>query len=184
MPACVPACLAGQLAACLPSCLSFLAFFLSLWLSDWLPGWLAGRWSPGARRFCANCSSALTGAEVSLRAHIACACALLHAPLLLLCQDSYLKIVARVTCESGFWKGVHFMFEIHFPCEKPNDYPMVPPKCVMSICVTTSLSGSVCVCFGQPCRGCCVAALKLFSFLPSFCCVPARNVKVPTGARL
>ena len=45
-------------------------------------------------------------------------------------QSCYLTIVARVTCETGYWKGIPFMFHINFPCDKPNDYPMVPPKYV------------------------------------------------------
>jgi hypothetical protein len=43
-------------------------------------------------------------------------------------QKCYLQIAARVVCETGYWKGVPFLFFINFPSDKPNDYPMVPPK--------------------------------------------------------
>lgn len=41
----------------------------------------------------------------------------------------YLKLVVCITCDVGYWKGTTYMVEINFPSSKPNDYPIVPPKC-------------------------------------------------------
>mmetsp|Transcript_44885 Transcript_44885/g.65984 ORF Transcript_44885/g.65984 Transcript_44885/m.65984 type:complete len:211 (+) Transcript_44885:168-800(+) len=67
----------------------------------------------------------------------------------------YLTIVARVTCETGYWKGIPFMFHINFPCDKPNDYPMVPPKCRLApgykiYHPNVDLDGAVCLGLRKP----------------------------------
>ena len=69
--------------------------------------------------------------------------------------NSYLSIVARVTCETGFWKGIHFTFHIDFPSNKPNDYPMVPPKCRLTsgykiFHPNIDLNGAVCLGLRKP----------------------------------
>jgi len=41
----------------------------------------------------------------------------------------YLKLIVSIISDTGYWKGVNYLVEINFPSSKPNDYPIVPPKC-------------------------------------------------------
>ena len=42
---------------------------------------------------------------------------------------NYLKLIVSITSDVGYWKGTNYLVEINFPSSKPNDYPIVPPKC-------------------------------------------------------
>ena len=44
-------------------------------------------------------------------------------------KKCYLKLIVSITSDTGYWKGVNYLVEINFPSSKPNDYPIVPPKC-------------------------------------------------------